>query len=54
MRYLFNVLFDFVLDFFFQLEIKGGVALDMEGEDVKVVVYQVVGDNIGRVVVYRI
>lgn len=39
--------------FFFQLEIKGGAALDMEGEDVKVVAHQVAGDNTGRAVVHR-
>lgn len=39
--------------FFFQLEIKGGAALDMEGGDVKVVAHQVAGDNTGRAVVHR-
>lgn len=53
MIYLFNASFDPALYNFFQLDVKGGAALDMEGKDVKVVAHQVAGDNTGRAVVHR-
>lgn len=52
-KILIQCLIDPALYYFFQLEIKGGAALDMEGEDVKVVAHQVAGDNTGRAVVHR-
>lgn len=49
----FNASFDLAQYNFFQLDIKGGAALDMEGEDVKVKAHMVAGDNTGRAVVHR-